>query len=161
MLKERSLCCSYRVVCFDKRFNNESAMLTSPNHGRKRKKVQFMAAKETKNNGIIKKQSKMALYGKMALYVLFENKNTFCFFTFCAFYLTYKLVKFSCLTLYIIIRCSFITVLLVSFCCFVKLLLLYFAVLLYTMYRSSSTACCVIKLVCKIIMVSLSLFLFD
>ena len=39
--------------------------------------VQFMAAKETKNNGIIKKQSKWALYGKMALYVLFKNKNTF------------------------------------------------------------------------------------
>ena len=55
--KKRLFCCSYRVVYFDKRFNNESAMLTSPNHGSERKKVQFMAAKETKNNGIIKKQN--------------------------------------------------------------------------------------------------------
>ena len=52
--------------------------------------VQFMAAsekssmvaKETKNNCIIKKQSKMALYGKMALYLLFENKNIFLFLYF-------------------------------------------------------------------------------
>ena len=41
-----------------------------------------MAAKETKNNGSIKKQSKMALYRKMALNVLFENKNTFLFLYF-------------------------------------------------------------------------------
>ena len=41
-----------------------------------------MAAKETKNNGIIKQLSKMAVYDKMALYVLFENKNAFLFFYF-------------------------------------------------------------------------------
>ena len=36
--------------CFDKRLHNESATLTSLIHGSKRKKAQFMAAKETKNN---------------------------------------------------------------------------------------------------------------
>ena len=35
------------------------------------KNVQFMAVKETKNNGIIKKQTKMALYEKMALLCTF------------------------------------------------------------------------------------------
>ena len=51
-------------------------MLTGTFQGSNRKKVQHVAAKETKNNGIIPKQSKMALY------VLFENKNTFLFFYF-------------------------------------------------------------------------------
>ena len=49
---ERSLCCSYRFVCFEKRFHNENAILTSPIYDSKRKTVQFMA-EETKNNGII------------------------------------------------------------------------------------------------------------
>ena len=53
---ECSLHCSYKFVCFDKRFYNESAMLTCPIHDSKRNRnVHFMAAKETKNNGIIKK----------------------------------------------------------------------------------------------------------
>ena len=48
---------------------------------------QFMAAKETKYYGNIKKQSKMALYRKMALLIyrkmaLFENKNNFLFLYF-------------------------------------------------------------------------------
>ena len=38
----------------------------------------------------------------MALYVLFENKSTYCLFTLFAFYLTYKCVRSFCLTLYII-----------------------------------------------------------
>ena len=48
------------------------------------KKVQFMAAKEIKNNSVIEKQSKMALYKKMALYVLFgKQKHSFVSFFIC------------------------------------------------------------------------------
>ena len=47
-----------------------------------------MVAKETKNDGIIKKKSKMALR------VLFENKNSFLsLFALFAFYLTYQCVR--------------------------------------------------------------------
>ena len=70
---ERSFYCSYRFVCFDERFLNESAMLTSPIHGSKRKKVQFMGAKEKKNNGIIKQLSKMALYEKNGILYTFQK----------------------------------------------------------------------------------------
>ena len=49
---ERSLRCSYRFVSFDKRFHNESLMLTSPIHGSKRNEKQWHY-KETDQNGII------------------------------------------------------------------------------------------------------------
>ena len=50
-------------------------------HGSKLKEVQFMAAKETKHNSIIKKQSKMALYKRKRHYMYFlDNKNTVLFF---------------------------------------------------------------------------------
>ena len=90
---ERSLRCSYKLVCFDKSFLNEYAMFTSPMHGSNRNKVQFIAAKETKNNGIKKKRSKMALYEKKtALYSMFFSKikTRLYFFTIFAFDLTYK-----------------------------------------------------------------------
>ena len=57
---ERWLCCSYRFVCFNKRFHNESAMLTgqfmganekSPIHDSKRNEKQWLN-KEAKQNGI-------------------------------------------------------------------------------------------------------------
>ena len=46
-----------------------------------------MAAKETNNNGIIKLLSKIALYEKNSIYILFENKNTvlFVYFIFLLF----------------------------------------------------------------------------
>ena len=70
---ECSFCCSYRFVSFDEHFPNESAMLTSPTHGSKQKKVQFMAAKEMKNNDIIKQLSKMALYEKNGVLYTFRK----------------------------------------------------------------------------------------
>ena len=63
-------------VCFDERFVNESAMLISPIHGSKQKKVQFMAAIETKTMASLSNYAKWHYMKKVAFYKLFENKNT-------------------------------------------------------------------------------------
>ena len=54
-----------------------------------------MAAKTTKNNGIVKKQSKLALYEKNDIIIMFFSKINalLYFFTLFVFYLTYKCAR--------------------------------------------------------------------
>ena len=71
--------------------------------------VQFMAAKETKNNCVIKKQSKMALYEKKGITHLhmnfLENKNTLSFLYFICLLFNLQMCQFILLTLYL---CTFL-----------------------------------------------------
>ena len=58
--------------------------------------IRFMAAKETKKKGTIKKQSKLH-------YMHFSKiKTLLCFFTLFAFYFTYEWVRSLCLTPYML-----------------------------------------------------------